>query len=268
MASDGRLPLASATVSDVLASTLAIHKFDDGLGELEERKALRTTHRRVWCGAQLLLQFFQQNSAERERIAQAGIQVLELGSGSGWLGLNLAAMLPNARLTLSELHHAVPALHAQLDRVSAVDPSLRERVQVELDWEDMQSSLTQLTRWDYIIGSELLYSHAGLRALPRVFKALAAPTTRMVYMHVPERKASVDSALHAEFAAAGLQLRPLEWKLEQTEARPHSSDERSSDKLDCEWLPDGGLFADEDDEYRASRPTPIVFEVLSRSVLG
>ena len=259
---------------DTAAEALAIHSFAAGLGDLDERMALRTTHRRVWRGAQLLLRYLRASAEQLGLTSSVGIQVLELGSGAGWLGLNLAVALPNMRLTLSELPLAVPALRAQLARLAALYPGLAERVDVvELDWADVQSSSARHTRWDAIIGSELLYSHETLRALPRAIAALASPSTRTLYAHVPGRKASVDAALHSEFAAAGLRLQPLEAAHGPAEAPAACTtpDERQGGGGDHHgddddgvgaWLPDGGLFADEDMAYRASLPSAAIFDVL------
>jgi len=46
------------------------------------------------------------------------IRILELGSGSGWLGLNLASLYPSACITMSDLPEVLPVLQAQIDRVA------------------------------------------------------------------------------------------------------------------------------------------------------
>lgn len=249
--------------------SLAIHRFVSGVGELHERTALRTTHRRVWRGAQLLQRCLC-SSADALGLSTTGVKVLELGAGTGWLGLNLAAALPTLELTLTELPVALPALKAQVERINGSFPGLRERVQViELNWEDVQSSSAWHTRWDFVIGSDLTYSEDCLCALPRAMAALTGPATRTLLAHVPGRKAAVDAALHEEFAAAGLLLRALDWSDEPESARPAlfaapapvavgvGDEEEPGD-----WLPDGGLFGEEDAAYRALRPSPTVFEVV------
>merc|ERR1719238_2227331 len=103
---------------------LSIAAFTGGLGALEERKELRTTHGRVWYGAQLMIQYLD----EAQRVLgldRADLKVLELGSGTGWLGLNLAAQLPNAGVTLTDLDRAVPEIAAHVGR--AVGPRHRDR---------------------------------------------------------------------------------------------------------------------------------------------
>lgn len=252
---------------------LALHAFDAGPGDLEERKQLLTTHRRTWMGSQLLLRYLL-DSAQSLGFDRPGVSVLELGSGGGWMGLNLAARIPVLSITLSELPAAVLQLQANLERVAAsVGNGLAKRVQiVELDWQTAESSATAATTWDWIIGTELLYSHSVLTALTHAIDALAGAQTRVLYCHVPGRKPSVDDEMHAEFAARGLTLRPVTWEsaggAEQQADEAHQApsglvEVGSADSADeTPWLPDGGLFAQEDDDWRASRPVPELFEVV------
>ena len=248
---------------------LALHEFNASpIGDLEARKELRTTHRRVWRGAQLLLRYLK-SEADSLGLLAPNVRILELGSGAGWLGLSLAVALPNIHITLSELECAVPALKAQINRVNKLHPGIGGRVRVlELDWSDIPDAAKD-GKWDFIIGSELLYSDATLRALPRAMAALSGPSTRTLYVHVPGRKASVDAALHGEFEAAGLYLNELEYEAGDVEieasATPTTKEEKEKEEGDGDgdWMPDGGLFAQEDEADRASRQTTAIFDVVA-----
>merc|ERR1719387_2036042 len=195
---------------------LSIAAFTGGLGALEERKELRTTHGRVWYGAQLMIQYLEQAQGVLG-LRREGLRVLELGSGTGWLGLNLAARLPGASVTLTDLDRAVPELAAHVDRAAAALPELglQGRVRSEAaDWAELGGSALAAEPWDLVLGTDLLYSHEALAALCTGFAALvserpegSAPP-RLLYAHVPGRKASVDAAWAAHLAAAGLALHP------------------------------------------------------------
>ena len=102
-----------------MAQHLALHHFDLGPGDLELRKQLCTTHRRVWNGAELMLRWMSHPAVtEALGLHRPAIRILELGSGSGWLGLNLASLYPSACITMSDLPEVLPVLQAQIDRVA------------------------------------------------------------------------------------------------------------------------------------------------------
>ena len=56
---------------------LAIHDFNSGVGDVEERRELRTTHRRVWHGAQLLLRCLL-SEADTLGLNAPNLRILEL----------------------------------------------------------------------------------------------------------------------------------------------------------------------------------------------
>ena len=95
---------------------MRIGSFNEGcIGPPDERKALRTTHRRVWSSTQLMLEWLL-DKAEPLGMTRRGVSILELGSGTGWMYINLAARLPHARIVFSEQPHACEALRRQIER--------------------------------------------------------------------------------------------------------------------------------------------------------
>ena len=248
-----------------MSDHLAKHHFDLGPGDLELRKALCTTHRRVWHGAELMLRWLKHPAvAEALGLHRPGLRILELGSGSGWLGLNLAAMYTSASVTMSDLPEVLPVLQAQIDRVAlTADNGV---VAVAFDWLAMDEAAVMGEQWDLVLGSDLLYSHATTRALADVMAALSAPprAPTMIYAHVPGRKASVDASFHDTFAGAGLGLtpqpRPDQEPADRAEAVAVAADD-GPDEDSMPWLQDGGLFAEEDQAYRLSQPGMEIFDV-------
>ena len=86
-ASRATLPSASMWYEESTrdGSALAIHHFSVGPGDLEARKQRKTTHNRVWRGAQLCLQYLER-AQELLGLQTPGLRVFER-SGTGWLGL-------------------------------------------------------------------------------------------------------------------------------------------------------------------------------------
>jgi len=241
---------------------LAMHHFDLGPGDLELRKQLRTTHRRVWTGAQLMLQWLSHEAVEEALgLSRPGLRILELGSGSGWLGLNLAAWYASASVTMSDLPEVLPVLQAQIDRVAlTADHGV---VAVALDWQALDPAVVSM-QWDLVVGSDLLYSHQTACALAGVMAALARSprAPRIVYAHVPGRNASVDASFRSIFANAGLGLTGLPWHHKEPEPEQAvAGDAEDEGEEGTPWLQDGGLFAEEDDSYRRSQPPNEILDV-------
>ena len=125
------------------------------------------------------------------------IRILELGSGCGWLGLTTAHNLPTAsRIVLTEQEGGGACewlAHNVLLHTSS-SPRLKDRVHVvPCDWIEYSNSNAStplpLTseRWDFIIGSDLIYNTVGSRLLPRVLRNLMHAETIVLYCHTKHR---------------------------------------------------------------------------------
>jgi hypothetical protein len=144
-------PSAAAALASAAEKVLALHAFDAGVGDLEARKLLQTTHRRPWTGSQLFLRYLL-DQARPLGLDSPGARVLELGSGTGWLGLNLATRL-QLSITLTDLPTALPALRAHVARVAVAlgDETLPRRVRVgELDWTSAEHLALAAERFDWV----------------------------------------------------------------------------------------------------------------------
>ena len=232
----------------------SLASFNRGVGALEERQNLRTTHLRVWAGSQIMLTWLIDH-AEELGLLQPGTTIIELGSGTGWMLLNLACLLPNLHVTLSEQQHAIAALQSNVDWACAEEPSLLGRVEVlALAWEDVATSALSAA-WDFIVGCDLLYSEDTLRTLPNALHGLmqaAGPATRCFYAHTPRRKRFVDEQWRQAFAQHGLSVEPVpdDDGALSAAGHPPPADAASRAASDKAWLPDGGLFAEEDAQVR------------------
>jgi hypothetical protein len=212
------------------------------VGDTSEFLALvdrQTTGGHVWDAARRLYDFI---IAEQ---ALAGCSsLLELGAGTGWLGMSLALEMHGqlSRVVLTEmetgnargwLRHNVNLNRQRLasasDGESTQTPDVLAAVEVApLDWSCLADGAAGLPpglagRWDAIIGSDLIYSEAGAALLPRVLRSLmdnfdkfhesdgASPPLqqRVLYAHTRYRFEHLDRDFLAECAVLGLVLRRL-----------------------------------------------------------
>lgn len=108
-------------------------------------------------------------------LLQPGVRILELGAGTGWLGLSLATAFPDlGRLLLTETPIHLDALdHLQRTVKLNVDLPGADKVEVAaLDWADVDASAVCEETWDLILGSDLVYSRATASLMPKVVSQL------------------------------------------------------------------------------------------------
>ncbi|OLQ06593.1 Protein-lysine methyltransferase METTL21B [Symbiodinium microadriaticum] len=146
--------------------------------EAPEVKLLESTGDRcstlVWGAAVELMSFLRAHGREYG-LLQPGVRILELGAGTGWLGLSLATAFPDlGRLLLTETPIHLDALdHLQRTVKLNVDLPGADKVEVAaLDWADVDASAVCEETWDLILGSDLVYSRATASLMPKVVSQL------------------------------------------------------------------------------------------------
>ena len=187
-------------------------------------------------------------AAVGRRLRRRGVRVLELGAGCGWLGLCLARALPEAGLVVLT-EQAGPALRhtqrnvaanrdgrvatAELDwGVALAHPGRPVRVAPRrLRWKDGGKERAaeegpgaggssyefvpdggEVSEFDVVLGSDLVYNDEGMRALPRLLATLlaASPACLCLYAHTKRRFETLDVDFYNELADAGLRVTELE----------------------------------------------------------
>eukprot|EP00439_Symbiodinium_sp_Y106_P012956 s1465_g1.t2 len=100
-------------------------------------------------------------AGKEQQAAARGVRILELGAGTGWLGLSLVTAFPDlGRLLLTETPIHLDALdHLQRTVKLNMDLPGADKVEVAaLDWADVDASAVCEETWDLILGSDLVYS--------------------------------------------------------------------------------------------------------------
>jgi hypothetical protein len=135
---------------------------------VENQPNMVTTGGRTWPASLKFLEFlsnfppFVELILEKKRSENHDVlNVLELGSGCGWLGISLAQKYKNSiRVCLTEREYG--GGFSWLERNVALNRDKVPNVSVEaLDWAEPEKSKVFSQNWDLVIGCELVYSQEG-----------------------------------------------------------------------------------------------------------
>ncbi|EKX31563.1 hypothetical protein GUITHDRAFT_149221 [Guillardia theta CCMP2712] len=178
-------------------------------------RPLTTTGGRVWDAAHRMADFLEAMQEELG-LSRPGMQILELGAGCGWLGMTIARSHPGARVCLTEMEHGGALEHLQHNvQLNQKDGKLGNVETCACDWshwvvsgegEDEKGKRSEMaplleTRWDLIIGSDLVYNEIGVQWLPKVLKGLLGKGTIALYSHTKHRLDMADQEFFAELTA-------------------------------------------------------------------
>ncbi|EQC28606.1 hypothetical protein SDRG_13685 [Saprolegnia diclina VS20] len=130
----------------------------------------------LWTSGRLMVDYFSRNGRARQQLQ--GASVLELGSGTGLVGLALACMGP-ASVVLTDLESHVAALQANIERNSARF-SDETRVSVAaLDWNTVSAN-DAMVPLDWIVGTDIAYMPEFYAPLLKTLQLMAGPNTRIL----------------------------------------------------------------------------------------
>jgi len=135
-------------------------------------------------------------------------RILELGSGTGLLGIAAEALYPNASVHLTDLEAIVSNLEANVKANEALFSKGRSPSVGVLDWSEPSTARLD-GRFDLILASDPLYSPLHPAWLvDTIFKYLDGPPTSRVVIELPLREAYVPEVeeLKKRMADGGLVL--------------------------------------------------------------
>lgn len=179
---------------------------------------MSTTGGSTWDAAFRLADFLE---LEWENLrGDKATNVLELGAGTGWLGMTLARNVESSTVCLTEQADggAMDWLQQNLAENVAAQLPLRSVRTEELDWNAWEADHSKVDlphpragNWDLLIGSDLIYSEVGVRYLPRVLKSFAdeCPGITMLYCHTLHRFDDFDLEFCRAVQSQGLTYRVI-----------------------------------------------------------
>ena len=165
-----------------------------------------TTGHKVWPAAQRLVSFLEKSRGEWIPKKHGGTRILELGAGTGFLGLTIALNTSPkevSRMTMTERQEGMELL----ERNVATFPKLQNVVHTCVcDWNAGCASDIISETWDLVIGSDLVYEKESL-SLIQVWKTLLTTgraSPRILYCHTKRRYEDLDYIFFDEIEANGL----------------------------------------------------------------
>jgi len=202
---------------------------------------LSTTGGHVWDASYRLFDFLNY-FFEDEDFTNKKVNILELGAGCGWLGLNLAKNLRNvSQVCLTEqvnggaMEHLVLNCETAYERYShmrdsvhvcgcdwthyaddaspvlknpVVESTSDENSQLEFcEWKG--EMLSKDSKWDFVIGADLVYNDIGVHLLPCVIRSHLREGSKMVYAHTRGRFEHYDIDFFENLTAQGLRFREM-----------------------------------------------------------
>ena len=180
----------------------------------------QTTGGHVWQAAHTLLDYFE----ARPSLLAGKPSVIELGAGTGFLGMSLARDFAVSRIILTEMitGGALTWLDRNVQRNRDAGLQLETLSTAALDWSwadeaavvpaeepgvDPSAAREAVfgVAWDVVIGSDLVYNEIGVYMLPKVFaRLLANGTTIAYYAHTLNRYEFLDRDFFEALGAEGL----------------------------------------------------------------
>jgi len=126
----------------------------------------------VWSATQALVSYFETHDITSKKI-------LELGSGTGALGIAVAAM--GGDVVLTDLEVVVQQIQDNIDMNAHMISMAHGRATSRLlDWHAPLPNLKVKGPWDFIIGSEITYSPDSFKPLLRLLQQTMVPKTRVL----------------------------------------------------------------------------------------
>lgn len=185
----------------------------------------QTTGGHVWHAARHLLSYFH---AHPHLLSRAST-LIELGAGTGFLGMSLAVKFDVGQVVLTEMPQggALEWLAHNVERNRRVGHDLSTVRTAAFDWawidHDAKASSASAvcdaatqefdrlcsTTWDFVLGSDLVYNESGVNMLPRVLATLAQESTKVLYAHTLNRFEFLDRDFFEALASVGLQCRSV-----------------------------------------------------------
>ena len=163
---------------------------------------------KTWCASYLLgLRLQNLRQSLRPSDSERSLRVLELGAGTGLLGLAFAGMFPNTSIDLTDLPSIVPNLAENVATNRHLLESVGSCASVfALDWADAVPKL-DAERYDVVLAADPIYSPSHPLLLAKaVFANLRRSSRARLLIGLPMRDAYTPEVEDLRVRLEGMEL--------------------------------------------------------------
>ncbi|KAJ3326145.1 hypothetical protein HDV06_000021 [Boothiomyces sp. JEL0866] len=160
------------TIEPTLENTVAF-EFENTRVQFDPNGNLRAgVGATVWDSSYVLIKYLE--SQFKKGLIKDYLNIIELGAGTGLVGIALAAQLPNSTITITDKQSVVPLLkfNAELSKLSNIKVEL-------LDWKDPPL----LQQYDMVIMSDVHFWPSLYTPLVNTIDLLSGNDTLVVFSH-------------------------------------------------------------------------------------
>lgn len=175
------------------------------LHEAVEEEAVEGTGTLIWAAGVRLSQHLVRNRATELK----GARVLDLGTGTGIVGIAAAAL--GAHVMLTDTRDILPQVYENVQQnAELIEASGGSATVAELDWNEPDDEVLDQD-YDWVFGSDVTYNEEALLPLAKILRQMILTNeqavVKLAHMH---RSKELDKAMREIFHDEGLMLRPVD----------------------------------------------------------
>jgi predicted nicotinamide N-methyase len=149
---------------------------------------------KVWDSSHMLAAYFSANSNE-----YSNKQMLEIGSGTGYLGIFMKKLLPHNQVTISDVEEACRLMKRNVE-LNKVDVNV-----IELDWFDPPADFIQ----DCVIVCDCVYYPHLFDALIQTLVAITSTSTQVIFGY--KQRTLAKESMFFDRIGRYFTFEPFEW---------------------------------------------------------
>lgn len=175
------------------------------LHEMVEEEDIEGTGTLIWSAGVRLSQHIVKNRTQELK----GARVLDLGSGTGIVGISAACL--GAHVMLTDTRDILPQIMENVEQNGELVEAAGGSATVqELDWNAPDDEVLDQD-YDWVFGSDVTYTEEALLPLAKLLRQIVLTNeqcvVKLAHMH---RSKDLDKAMRETFHDEGLMLRPVD----------------------------------------------------------